>query len=216
MSEKIKIVIAKGRLLKAILPLLESAGLGIAADSPHDRKLILPSRSGDVEFVIVRAADVATYVEYGAADLGIVGKDMLMEFEGNSIYELSNLGIAHCRMSLAALAHRSPPTYRPRVATKYIHSAKRYFAEQDRQVSIIKLYGSMEMAPVLGLSDLIIDLVDTGKTLKENGLVEIEKIKDITARLIANKACMKIKERKLRDLVGRIENALPSTDTGKL
>lgn len=206
MSNKIKIVIAKGRLLEAMLPLLEAAGLGIATDSSHDRKLILPSQCGSAEFVIVRAADVTTYVEYGAADLGVVGKDMLMEFDGNSIYELCDLGVAKCRMSVAGLAKRTTLIHRPRVATKYMTSAKRYFAEQNRQASIIKLYGSMEMAPVLGLSDLIIDLVDTGKTLKANGLVEIEKIKDVSARLIANKACMKIKEQKIKDLVKKIDS----------
>ena len=200
-----RIALAKGRLLKVALPLLQRAGLGI--DPTDERKLILLSEDKKTEFVIVRASDVVTYIEYGAADLGIVGKDMLMEAESNGIYELCDLGIAKCRLSVAGLSAQRSSKYRPRVATKYCVSARRYFAEQNRQVSIIKLYGSMEMAPVLGLSDLIVDLVDTGKTLAANGLQEFEKIKDISARLIANRSSMKIKDKAVRELIKKITDA---------
>jgi len=207
MMPQLRIALAKGRLLKEAATLLERAALAMVADADDDRKLILACENPDIEFVIVRAADVLTYVEYGAADLGIVGKDMLMEAESSGIYELCDLGIAKCRLSLAGLASKEQPPARPRVATKYCATAQRYFAEQNRQVNIIKLYGSMEMAPVLGLSDLIVDLVDTGKTLAANGLQELEKIKDISARLIANKAAMKMKEYKIKASVKKIADA---------
>ncbi len=203
----LRIALGKGRLLEATLPLLERAGLGLQNGSGDERKLILLSKDRKMEFVVLRAADVVTYVEYGAADLGIVGKDMLMEEESSGIYELCNLGIAKCRLSVAGLPDRQPK-YRPRVATKYCVSAKRYFAEHNRQVGIIKLYGSMEMAPVLGLADLIVDLVDTGKTLAANGLQEFEKIRDISARLIANKASMKIKDQSMKKLIKKITDCI--------
>ena len=203
----LRIALGKGRLLKTTLPLLERAGLGLQNGSDDERKLILLSKDRKMEFVVLRAADVVTYVEYGAADLGIVGKDMLMEEESNGIYELCDLGIAKCRLSVAGLPDRQPK-YRPRVATKYCVSAKRYFAEHNRQVGIIKLYGSMEMAPVLGLADLIVDLVDSGKTLAANGLQEFEKIRDISARLIANKASMKIKDQSMKKLIKKITDCI--------
>ena len=199
----LRIALAKGRLLKATLPLLDRADIGLQSSPEDERKLILLSKNRKMEFVVLRAADVVTYIEYGAADLGIVGKDMLMEEESNSIYELCDLGIARCRLSVAGLP-KLQPKYRPRVATKYCVSAKRYFAEHNRQVGIIKLYGSMEMAPVLGLADLIVDLVDTGKTLAANGLQEFEKIRDISARLIANKASMKMKDKSMKNLIKKI------------
>lgn len=202
-----RIALAKGRLLNETLPLLARAGLEVETNPNDERKLILLSKNKKVEFVIVRAADVVSYVEYGAADLGIVGKDMLMEEESRGIYELYDLGIAKCRLSVAGLAKRKTLKYRPQVATKYCVSARRYFAQRNKQVGIIKLYGSMEMAPVLGLADLIVDLVDTGKTLAANGLQEFEKIKDISARLIANRTAMKIKDRVVKDLVKKITNA---------
>ena len=198
-----RIALAKGRLLKATLPLLERAGLDVESTPDDARKLILLSADKKIEFVILRAADVVSYVEYGAADLGIVGKDMLMEEESSGICELCDLGIAKCRLSVAGLPGQ-PPKYRSRVATKYCVSARRYFSERNRQVNIIKLYGSMEMAPVLGLSDLIVDLVDTGKTLAANGLQEFEKIRDISARLIANRSSMKTKDRGMKNLVKKI------------
>ena len=203
----LRIALGKGRLLKATLPLLDRADIGLQSSSEDERKLILLSKNRKMEFVVLRAADVVTYVEYGAADLGIVGKDMLMEEESNGIYELYDLGIARCRLSVAGLPEPQPK-YRPRVATKYCLSAKRYFAEHNRQVGIIKLYGSMEMAPVLGLADLIVDLVDTGKTLAANGLQEFEKIRDISARLIANKTSMKIKDKSMKNLIKKITDCV--------
>lgn len=202
-----RIALAKGRLLKETLPLLQRAGLEVVTDVNNDRKLILHSKYKKVEFIVVRAADVVTYVEYGAADLGIVGKDMLMEEESDGIYELCDLGIANCRLSVAGLANRRTLKYRPQVATKYCVSARRYFAQKNRQVGIIKLYGSMEMAPVLGLADLIVDLVDSGKTLAANGLQEFEKIRDVSARLIANRTAMKIKDGIVNDIVKKITHA---------
>ena len=202
----LRIALAKGRLLKEAAPLLERAALAMLSEAHDERKLILPCVAPGIEFVIVRAADVITYVEYGAADLGIVGKDMLMEAESTGIYELHDLGIAKCRLSVAGVSGQ-PTRRRPRVATKYCVSAQQYFSEQKRQVSIIKLYGSMEMAPVLGLSDLIVDLVASGKTLAANGLQELETIRAISARLIANRAAMKMKAHKIEPIVRKIADS---------
>ena len=205
--EECRIALAKGRLLKESIPLLERAGLEMVANPNDDRRLILNSKDKNIEFVILRAADVVTYVEYGAADLGIVGKDMLMEEDSRGIYELHDLGIGKCRLSVAGLPSPRKLKYRPRVATKYCLSARRYFAQCNKQVGIIKLYGSMEMAPILGLADLIVDLVDSGKTLAANGLQGFETIKDISARLIANRTAMKIKDRTVKNLVEQITSA---------
>ena len=165
------------------------------------RKLILDSEYAGVRIIVLRGADVPTYVAYGAAEFGIVGKDVLMEYDGGGIYELLDLGIAQCRMVVAGPGTQPKVGRRVRVATKYVNSARRHFSDRGKQVEVIKLYGSMELAPLAGLADLIVDLVDTGNTLSANGLVVKENIADLSARLIVNKAAMKIRHDEIKPVV---------------
>ncbi|MBI3546688.1 MAG: ATP phosphoribosyltransferase [Gammaproteobacteria bacterium] len=213
MSSVLNIALSKGRILEEGLPLLERAGIRPTENPLKSRKLILDTNLPNVKVTVIRAADVPTYVQFGAADLGIAGKDVLMEYDGDSLYELLDLKIARCRMMVAepaSLASRDDPRNwtRLRIATKYVKTTQRHFAAKGIQTDIIKLYGSMELAPLVGLSDRIVDLVDTGNTLKANGLVEIERIADISAWLVANKASMKMKHSALKDLVSRLEQAV--------
>jgi ATP phosphoribosyltransferase len=193
------IALSKGRIFKQTLPLLAHAGIEPVDDPETSRKLILDTNHPRVKLVIIRATDVPTYVQYGAADLGVAGKDVLMEHGGEGLYEPVDLGIARCRMMVAGVEgadlHADLHGGRLRIATKYVESARRHFAAQGRQVEIIKLYGSMELAPLVGLSDLIVDLVESGNTLKANGLVPLEHIADISSRLVVNKASWKMKHR---------------------
>ena len=213
MSEPLTIAVAKGRLLKESLPLLARAGVVPAEDPAASRKLVLNTSCQDIKLVVIRSADVPTYVQFGAADLGVVGKDVLMEHDGDALYELLDLGIARCRLMVAepaALARADDPARwsRLRIATKYVKTTQRHFAAKGIQTEIIKLYGSMELAPIAGLADRIVDLVDTGDTLKANGLVEVEQIAQISARLIANKGAMKIKHAAMKDLIGQLRAAV--------
>jgi len=209
MARPLAIALSKGRIFDETLPLFAQAGIEPAEDPEASRKLILPSTREDVEFVVVRASDVPTYVEYGGADIGVAGKDVLLEHGGDGLYEPLDLGIAACRLMVAGPAGGpATPRRRARVATKYVHTTHRYFAEQGRQVEIIKLYGSMELAPLVGLADWIVDLVDTGGTLRANGLEPYEKIADITSRLIVNKAAMKTRNAEVRALVDSIGAAV--------
>lgn len=193
MQESLTIAVSKGRILSESLPLLAAAGIRPDEDPERSRRLVLGTTRPGVRLVIVRAADVPTYVQQGAADLGIAGKDVLMEFRGDGLYEPLDLGIARCRMVLAARADAPAVNGRLRVATKYVHSTRAWFEQRGRQVEIVRLYGSMELAPGLGLADRIVDLVDTGRTLAENGLVELETIAQISSRVVVNKAAMKMK-----------------------
>lgn len=204
MNKSLTIAISKGRILQETLPLLSSIGITAEADPDKTRKLILTTNQADIKFIIVRATDVPTYVEYGAADIGIAGKDVLLEYGGEGLYEPLDLGIACCRMMLAGPVEAKPLNGRPRVATKYTNTARNFFAEQGKQVEIIKLYGSMELAPLLGLADQIVDLVDTGNTLKANGLEPLELITDISSRLIVNKAAMKMKHDRIKPLINKL------------
>ncbi len=213
MTESLKIALSKGRILEEGLPLLAKAGVVPREDPATSRKLILDTNLDDVQLVIIRAADVPTYVQYGAADLGMAGKDVLMEYGGDGLYELLDLKIAVCRMMVAEpakLAQQDDPKKwtRLRIATKYPAITRRHFAAKGIQTDIIKLYGSMELAPLVGLSDRIVDLVGTGKTLKANGLVEVEHIADISAWLVANKASMKMKHAAVKGLVNRLSGAV--------
>jgi ATP phosphoribosyltransferase len=213
MTTALNIALSKGRILEEGLPLLERAGIRPTENPLTSRKLILDTNLPDVKLTIIRAADVPTYVQFGAADLGIAGKDVLMEYDGDALYELMDLKIARCRMMVAepaSLASRDDPRSwtRLRIATKYVKTTQRHFAAKGIQTDIIKLYGSMELAPLVGLSDRIVDLVDTGNTLKANGLVEVEHIADISARLVANKASMKMKHQALKNLVGQLQRAV--------
>ncbi len=209
---RLTIALSKGRIFEQTLPLLESAGLQASEDPETSRKLILDTNDPSVKLVIIRASDVPTYVQYGAADLGVAGKDVLLEHGGEGLYEPLDLRIARCRLMVAGRPGASlTPTVargRLRIATKYVRGAERHFAAKGQQVEIIKLYGSMELAPLVGLSDLIVDLVESGGTLKANGLVPIEHICDISSRLIVNKASWKMKHARITALVEALRGAV--------
>jgi len=208
MPDPLTIALAKGRILDETLPLLARAGIEPAENLDSSRKLIVATNQQNLRLVLIRSADVATYVQYGAADLGIAGKDVLVEHGGEGLYERLDLKIAPCRMMTAGFADRPLPRRRLRVATKYPRITRRFFLGQGRQVELIKLYGSMELAPMVGLADVIVDLVDTGNTLKANGLTPLEHIMDISSRLIINRASLKMKNRAIEALVARIEKAI--------
>lgn len=216
MNDTLTIALSKGRIFKETLPLLAHAGIVPAEDPDKSRKLILDTNQPDVKLVIIRASDVPTYVQYGAADLGVAGKDVLMEHGGNGLYEPLDLRIARCRMMVAGPVAASTPGHgRLRVATKYVETTRRYFAEQGQQVEVIKLYGSMELAPLVGLADRIVDLVDTGNTLRANGLATLEHIADISSRLIVNKASMKMKHARVKAFITLMEEAVRRAEEGK-
>lgn len=202
------IALSKGRIFEQTLPLLAAAGIVPLEDPDTSRKLILGTSNPQVRLVIIRASDVPTYVEYGAADLGVAGKDVLLEHGGEGLYEPLDLRIARCRLMVAGLPDAPPGPGRMRIATKYVRCAERHFAAQGRQVEIIKLYGSMELAPLVGLADRIVDLVESGGTLKANGLVALEHIADISSRLVVNKAAWKMKHTAVTGLVGVLREAV--------
>ncbi|MDY6980369.1 MAG: ATP phosphoribosyltransferase [Pseudomonadota bacterium] len=208
MSEQLTIALSKGRIYKETLPLLKHAGIEPLDDPETSRKLILDTNIDDIKLVIIRATDVPTYVQYGAADIGVAGKDVLMEHGGEGLYEPLDLKISRCKMMIAGPKGATVPEGRLRICTKYVNVARRYFAEQGKQVEVIKLYGSMELGPIVGLSDFIVDLVDTGNTLKANGLEPLEHMADISSRLIVNKASMKMKHARVKALIDRIGEAV--------
>lgn len=208
MSDLITIALAKGRILKETLPLLERAGIVPEVDMEKSRKLIFKTNHKNINLVLIRSADVPTYVQYGAADIGIAGKDVLLEHGGEGLYERIDLHIAPCKLMTAGYADRTLPSGRLKVATKYTTITRDYFLKLGRQVELIKLYGSMELAPIVGLADMIVDLVDTGNTLKANGLVPLEFIMDISSRLIINRASLKMKNRAIKQVVEKIEAAV--------
>ena len=203
------IALSKGRILDETLPLFAHAGVVPAEDPESSRKLILPTSHPDVQFVIVRASDVPTYVQYGAADAGIAGKDVLLEHGGDGLYQPLDLGIGRCRMVVATRSNYDwagtvQRGARVRVATKYVRIAREHFARKGMHVDLIKLYGSMELAPLVGLADVIVDLVSTGNTLRANDLVAVEDIMPISSRLIVNPGALKLK----RDLAKPLIDAL--------
>jgi len=205
----LKIALSKGRILDDTLPLLATADI-VPIDNPDtSRKLILDTNHDDVKLVLIRASDVPTYVEYGAADIGVAGKDVLMEYDSDDLYEPLDLKIARCRLMVAGRENTPlPPHGHLRIATKYTKTTQRYYAQQGIQVEVIKLYGSMELAPLVGLADFIVDLVETGNTLRANGLVELEQIAQISSRLVVNKAAMKIKYQQIKRLITQLEHAV--------
>lgn len=204
----ITIALTKGRILSETLPLLAAAGIVPDSDITKSRKLIFETNREDIRLVVLRGSDVPTYVKRGSADLGIAGKDMLMETGGDNLYELLDLNIARCRLMTAAVKGREPIQGKTRVATKFTEVARRYYASQKRQVELVKLYGAMEVAPLLDLADEIVDIVDTGNTLIANGLEPLDLIADISSRLIVNKASFKIKNAQLMPIVENIQSAL--------
>jgi ATP phosphoribosyltransferase len=209
------IALSKGRIFDETLPLLAAAGIAPAEDPETSRKLIISSNRPDVRFIIVRASDVATYVQRGAADLGVAGKDVLLEHGGEGLYQPVDLGIGRCRMVVAAKAGFDYEGALRRgarlaVATKYVTTAREHFAAKGMHVDLIKLYGSMELAPLVGLADAIVDLVSSGNTLKANGLVAVEDIMAISARLIVNPASLKLK----RDTVQPVLDAIARSASG--
>jgi ATP phosphoribosyltransferase len=208
----VTIALAKGRILEEAAPLLAAAGVTPSEDPGTTRKLILETNRADVRLILVRAADVPTYVQYGAADLGIAGRDILLEHGGRGLYQPLDLGIAKCRLVVAVpegfdYAGAVRRGARLRVATKYMQTAREHFAAKGMHVDLIKLYGSMELAPLVGLADAIVDLVDTGKTLKANKLVAVEDILAIASRLIVNPASMKLKRATVVPLIEAFEVA---------
>jgi ATP phosphoribosyltransferase len=208
MREGLTIAVSKGRIYAEALPLLARAGIVPLEDPERSRKLVLETRRPDVQLVVIRAADVPTYVEYGAADLGVAGKDVLMEYGGEGLYEPLDLGIARCRLMVAGRAGESGYPRRLRVATKYVNVTRAFFAELGVQAEVIKLYGSMELAPLVGLADRIVDLVDTGSTLRANGLVAMDLIAEISSRLVVNRAAMKMKHGAVKSLVADLAKAV--------
>ena len=210
-SPALTLALSKGRIFTETLPLLKAAGIELLDDPNASRKLILSTNRPDLNLVIVRASDVPTYVQYGAAALGVAGKDVLLEHGGEGVYEPLDLRIAKCRLMVAGAANALEQTGRLRVATKYVNTTQTYFAKQGRQVEVIKLYGSMELAPLAGLADCIVDVVDTGRTLHENGLQPLLLIASISSRLIVNKAAMKMQHGAIIELLHALTEAVAVT-----
>jgi ATP phosphoribosyltransferase len=209
----ITLALSKGRIFDETLPLLKGAGIEVLEDPEKSRKLILPTNREDVRVVMVRASDVPTYVQYGGADLGVVGKDTLLETGVQGLYVPLDLKIAQCRVSVAVRADFDYAAAvkqgsRLKVATKYVNIAREFFAGKGVHVDLIKLYGSMELAPLTGMADAIVDLVSTGSTLKANHLVEVEKIMDISSRLVVNQTSLKLKSAKLRPIIDSFAKAV--------
>jgi ATP phosphoribosyltransferase len=205
-SAQLTLALSKGRIFEETLPLLEAAGIRVNEDPEKSRKLIIGTNDPNVRVIIVRASDVPTYVQYGAADFGVAGKDILQEHGGNGVYQPIDLQIAKCRMSVAVsegfdYAKAVRQGARLRVATKYTEIARHHFASKGMHIDLIKLYGSMELAPLVGLSDVIVDLVSTGNTLRANHLVEVEHIMEISSRLIVNQAALKLKRERLQPIL---------------
>ena len=210
----ITLALSKGRIFEETLPLLRAAGIEVLDDAEKTRKLILATNKPDVRVVLVRASDVPTYVQQGGADLGVAGRDVLIEHGGAGLYQPLDLNIARCRMSVAVrddfdYAAAVKQGSRLRVATKYTQIAREHFADKGVHVDLIKLYGSMELAPLTGLADAIVDLVSTGSTLRANKLVEVERIMEISSRLVVNQAALKLKREPLRKLIDAFASAIP-------
>jgi ATP phosphoribosyltransferase len=215
MNQPLTLALSKGRIFDETLPLLAAAGIEVSEDPEKSRKLILATSRPDVRVVLVRATDVPTYVEQGGADVGVAGLDILIEHGGSGLYQPLDLNIARCRMSVATRADFDYAAAvkqgsRIRVATKYTQIARQHFADKGVHVDLIKLYGSMELAPLTGLADAIVDLVSTGSTLRANHLVEVERIMDISSRLVVNQAALKLKREPIRGLIDAFSRARPS------
>ena len=212
----ITIALSKGRLTELSISLLEGAGLDCSELKENSRKLILTDEKNKVRFFLAKPADVPVYVEYGAADIGIVGKDTLLE-EGRAIYEMLDLGFGKCRMVVAGFPEKKDiwiTNAHTRVATKYPNITRSYFSRQGESVEIIRLNGSVELGPLIGLSDVIVDIVESGRTLRENGLVVLEEICPISARLVVNRVSLKVEDRELRSIMDKIQKVLEEQNNG--
>jgi len=212
LTPQLTLALSKGRIFEETLPLLKAAGIEVTEDPETSRKLILPTNDPAVRVIIVRASDVPTYVQYGAADFGVAGKDVLLEHGGEGLYQPIDLNIAKCRLSVAVqdgfdYASAVRQGARLRVVTKYVKTAREHFASKGVHVDLIKLYGSMELGPLVGLSDAIVDLVSTGGTLRANKLVEVEHIMEISSRLVVNQAALKLKRERLQPILEAFEKA---------
>ena len=208
------IALTKGRILKATLPLFAAAGLSPLQAISESRKLVFDTTAAGVRFIILRGADVPTYVARGVADIGVVGKDMLLEYGADNLYEVLDLNIARCRLMTAGVTGKTLPTARRlRVASKFSTVARRFCAERGIQAEVIKLYGAMELAPIMGLADLIVDIVDTGNTLKANGLEPQELIAEVSSRLVVNKASFKRKQAQIQPIITALADAV-TADSG--
>ncbi len=208
MTDMITLALTKGRVLQETLPLLAKVGVAPLEDLDSTRKLVFATTHSQVQLVVLRGSDVPTYVQFGTADMGVSGKDVILEHGGEGFYELLDLGIARCRLMTAGIKNEPLKQGRIRVATKFVNIARRYYAEQGRQVDVVKLYGAMELAPIMGLADEIVDIVDTGNTLRANGLEEREVIASVTSRLIVNKAAMKTKHKSMQPLIDLLAAAI--------
>ena len=208
LTHNLTVALTKGRILRETLPLLASAGIEPLEDLERSRKLVFATTQKQINLVILRGSDVPTYVRHGAADVGVVGKDILLEYGGEGIYEPLDLGIARCRLMTAGPTATSAQRRRVRVATKFVNIARRHYAAKGIHAELIRLYGSMELAPVMGLADEIVDIVDTGKTLAENGMEPIELIANISSRLIVNKAAMRTRGASVQSLIDALASVI--------
>ncbi|TDJ22932.1 MAG: ATP phosphoribosyltransferase [Gammaproteobacteria bacterium] len=208
MTEPLTIALNRGRILDEFLPLLAASGIEPDEPMAGSRRLIFDSKCGRARLVVMRGADVPTYVAYGAADIGVTGKDTLLEYGGAGFYERMDLGIARCRIVSAAPIGAVLPSGRLRIATKFVNVAKRYYAEQGRQVEVIRLSGAMEIAPLMGLADLIVDIVDTGNTLRANGLEALDTIAHISTRVIINRASLKMRFAEIEALLDNLRTVV--------
>ena len=212
-EKMITLALSKGRIFEETMPLLKAAGIEVLDDPEKSRKLILDTNQAGVRVLVVRATDVPTYVQYGGADMGITGKDTLLEHGSQGLYQPLDLQIAKCRISVAVRADFDYASAvkqgsRLKVATKYVAIAREFFASKGVHVDLIKLYGSMELAPLVGMADAIVDLVSTGNTLKANHLVEVERIMDISSRLVVNQAALKLKQEPIRKIIDAFTSAV--------
>lgn len=212
-DQQLVIALTKGRIMEEVLPLLEYAGIIPAEDIRDSRKLIFDSNLPDVKIMVIRGSDVPTYVELGSADIGIAGKDILMEVDSLGYYEPLDLGLARCRLMTAVPVNQTHTPKRMRVASKFVNIAKQYFSRQGQQVDIIKLNGALELAPIMGLADCIVDIVDTGNTLRANGLEPKDFIADVSTRVIVNKASMKLKHERVQSLLDLLGQAVAERET---
>ena len=208
MDQPVTIALTKGRILKETLPLLAEAGIVPVEDISSSRKLIFETNHPHIQLIVIRGTDVPTYVKLGSADIGIAGKDMLLELGAGDMYEPLDLNIARCKLMTAGRVGEALPHGRVRVATKFVNVARRHFAERGIQVELIKLYGAMELAPLMNLADLIVDIVDTGNTLRANGMEPRDMIADVSSRLVVNKAAMKRKHQSTQDSIAKLTAAV--------